>query len=278
MNDDQFFLANAYLDGELSAEERAVAESDPDVMSAVAELRAVQELVGGVEAASDATRDTAIAAAMTHFAPSVGTTATPVAARRPAVRYLAVAAGVLGVGLLGVAIANLGTSSGDDSAADEPTSEEPAAAEAPRFTEDAPADDAATEMMAEEPASEPAMDMADDSAMAPAEEPAEEPADEPAAAATESGPRPVLVPDQVLATPEELGSFGTGLLEQAESGTLPPTPNHSCPVENVLGRTDYLVDGAVTTLLVAVDEPALLVLGVDEDSCEFVVDGPLYLP
>ena len=42
MNDDQRLLANAYLDGEVSADERARAEADPEVVAEVARLRAVR--------------------------------------------------------------------------------------------------------------------------------------------------------------------------------------------------------------------------------------------
>lgn len=288
MNDEQFFLANAYLDDELTDAERAAAEADPEVMAEVDELRALQALMRDVEPPSEATQEAAIAAAMSHFGvvapPATSQRVAPHRTRPSYSRYLAVAAGVLGVGLLGVAVANLGTGDDDDSASDEPAAEEPAAES--RLTEDEPfaaesADDMATaEVPAEEPAEEPAMDAAEEAADEPASEPAEEPAEEPADGGA-GAERPELTPDQVLTTPEEVGSFGTGLLEQQLDGTLPPTPNHSCPIDNVLGRADYRPADAVdaaTTLLIAVDEPAEIVLGFDDESCELVVEGPLYLP
>lgn len=298
MNDEQFFLANAYLDGELTAAERAIAETDPVVMAAVEELRVLQDLVRDVGPPADAVRDSAIAAAMAQFAaanpaPATRRTAPPVPFRsRPSyTKYLAVAAGVLGVGLFGVAVANLGTGDDDQSAdlggepADEPATE-PATAESSVMEADDTfgaerADDAGTAEVpaAEEPADEPAMDAADEPASEPAEEPAseqaDEQADEPAAATQE---RPSLEPGQVLTTPEELGSFGTGLLEQRDAGTLPPSPNHACPIDDVLGRSEYLADGMVVPVLVAVDEPAGVVLAFADETCEFVVEGPLYRP
>lgn len=88
----------------------------------------------------------------------------------------------------------------------------------------------------------------------------------------------MLEPGQVLTTPAELGSFGTGLLEQVAAGTLGPTPNHACPVDNVLGEAVYQFGDEIVPVLVAVDEPAAIVLAIDADDCTFVVDGPLYLP
>ncbi|MFP5489173.1 MAG: hypothetical protein ACLGHQ_12810 [Acidimicrobiia bacterium] len=287
MNDDQFFLANAYLDGELTAAEREIAESDPVVMTAVEELRAVRDVVRDVEPPSATARDAAIAAAMAHFGASTASATesspAPIPFRpRPSyAKYLAVAAGVVGVGLFGVAVANLG---GDDDAsedmatdlsADEPTES--------RMTEDQPlvatedeSGGATAEALADEPADEPAMDVMEVPAEEPAAEPAEEPAEEPSVA--EAGERPVLTPGQVLTTPQELGSFGTDLLEQVRAGNLGPTPNHACPVDNVLGEAEYLVGDEVVPVLVAVDEPAGIVLAFDEDDCGFVVDGPLYQP
>ena len=290
MNDDQFFLANAYLDGELNDAERAIAETDPEVMAAVDELRALQELVRDVDPPLDTVRRTAIAAAMAEFAGSAAASAgrpsapAPIPFRpRPSyAKYLAVAAGVLGVGVLGVAIANLDTGS-DDSVgmASEPAeqpAEEPAesrlAADADVFAEDA----GDGQMEGDMASDQPTMALVEESAEEPAEEPADQPAEEPASGPDSDGAvRPVLVPGQVLTTPEELGSFGTELLEADRAGEL-TTPNAACPIENVLGRARYLdVDGSVLDVLVAVDEPAAIVLAFKDDTCEFLVTGPLYL-
>ena len=113
MNEEQFFLANAYLDGELTAEERGIAEADPAVMAEVEQLRALQNDLRDVEPPSDAARESAIGAALAEFtsrsstststgrvAPAV--TAAPAAPivfrRRPAyARYLGVAAAMVAV-------------------------------------------------------------------------------------------------------------------------------------------------------------------------------------
>ena len=285
MNDEQFFLASAYLDGELTDAERALAETDPVVMAAVEELRAIQHLVRDVDPPGDATRNAAITAAMAQFTTGAATASS----RRPApapipfrprpsyAKYLAVAAGVLGVGLLGVAVANLDTG-GDDSmdTAAEPAAEEPAEEPAVAILSDDDdsrvAGDSAEQMTSEMVADEPAEAAADEPAAAPAEEPA---AEEPA---VDAGTRPALEPGQPLTSPEELGSFGTELLEAQQAGTLGATPNHACPVDDVLGSAEYVVDGVPVPVLVAVDEPAGVVLAFADDTCEPVAEGPIYLP
>lgn len=284
MNDDQFLLANAYLDGELTDDERAHAEADPAVMAEVEKLRALQRLIRDVEPATATARSAAIAAAMSEFtagASGDAPAAVPFRPRPSYARYLAVAAGVLGVGLFGVAIANLG-GGGDDASTDMAAfdvAEEPA---------EEPADDT-TEMRLLE-AAEPMADIAgaesapaiasaepgEEPADAPAEEPASEPGNDGGQQAPAGEERPDLVPDQLLTTPAEVGSFGTGLLEQLRSGGL-TTPNYACPIEDVLGRAEYLdpLDGVIE-ILVAVDEPARLVLGYRDDTCDLVVVGPVF--
>lgn len=316
MTDDQFFLANAYLDGELTAEERTRAEADPEVMAEVAELRAIQDMVRDVEPPTASARDDAIAAAMAVFGDgAAAATATPAPVlpiphrARPAYgRYLAVAAGVLGVGLLGVAIANSGLG-GDDDSASEPAADEPAADETAevaaadepasddgvdRMVEESAADDAA-----DEPASEPASDdaayepaadePASDEPMAdkPADEPADEPADaeEPASEPADTGDTglPPVVLGQVLTTPEELGSYGNLLIGLRDRGELPPTPLHSCAeFTNALGRVEYLdalqPDAPPLDLLLDVREDQGYVVAFDPEACVPVVDGPLREP
>lgn len=287
MNDDQFFLANAYLDGELTDDERALAEADPAVMAEVEQLRALQRLVRDVGPPAATARSAAIAAAMSEFttsAPGDAPAAVPFRPRPSYARYLAVAAGVLGVGLFGVAIANLGGGGDDGStdlavfdAAEEPAEERADDTAEMRLTEAA---DSMVDIAGAESA--PAIASAE-----PGDEPAEEPAEEPSAEpgydggeAAEAPPtgveRPDLVPDQLLTTPAEVGSFGTGLLEQLRSGGL-TTPNYACPIEDVLGRAEYLdpLDGVIE-ILVAVDEPAGLVLGYRDDTCDLVVVGPVF--
>jgi hypothetical protein len=285
MNEQQFLLANAYLDGELTDEERASAEADPTVMAGVEELRALQARVREVEPPSAAARDAAIAAAVAELRPA-GAAAAPAAAGsasrvvpfrpRPAsARWLAFAAAAVGVGALGVVVVN-GIGSGDDDAAKEapaaaePAADEPASDESTRIAEEGTAvaelateaDTAATDAGAAEP-------LAEDAAAEPAAEPAQ----------PTTGVRPVIDPDAPVSTPEELGSYGTYLVELLAAGELPPTPNTSCATDTspgVIGRTQYLVDGQPTEVLVEVDDVVGRVVAIDPDTCAPLVVGPLY--
>ena len=47
--DEQYLLASAYLDGELTDDERRLAEADPAVMAEVEQLRALQAEIADVE-------------------------------------------------------------------------------------------------------------------------------------------------------------------------------------------------------------------------------------
>jgi len=63
MNDDLTLLASAYLDGDVTADERARVEGDPEALAAVERLRAVRALLGDVEAPAISVRETHLAAA-----------------------------------------------------------------------------------------------------------------------------------------------------------------------------------------------------------------------
>jgi hypothetical protein len=128
MNDEQYLLANAFLDGELTAEERRIAEADPEVMTEVERLRALQAELRDVPAPTAAAREAAISAAMAAFDSSVadevshGVTDEPSGAPvvpfrpRPAyAKYLGVAAAFVAVAGLGIILARAGQGGDDDS-------------------------------------------------------------------------------------------------------------------------------------------------------------------
>jgi hypothetical protein len=131
MNDDLFLLASAYLDGELSADERVRVESDPEVLALVDRLRAVASDIAAVDPPAAARRDATFLAALAAFdemsaadAPArtgaPDRSVVPMPARRPvAARWLSVAAAVLVVGVLGtVAIGALSGRTSDDTGGD----------------------------------------------------------------------------------------------------------------------------------------------------------------
>ncbi len=64
MNDDDILLASAYLDGDVTADERALVETDLDLLSEVARLRQVRALLADREPPSISQREEHLAAAL----------------------------------------------------------------------------------------------------------------------------------------------------------------------------------------------------------------------
>jgi hypothetical protein len=131
MNDDLFLLASAYLDGELSADERAHVESEPELLELVDRLRAVASDIAAVDPPATARRDAAVHAALAAFDEMAAAEApartdapdrsvVPMPVPRPvAARWLSVAAAVLVIGVLGtVAISALSGRTSDDTGGD----------------------------------------------------------------------------------------------------------------------------------------------------------------
>ena len=311
MNDEQYLLANAYVDGELSADERALAETDPDVMSEVGILLSLQTRLRKVDPPSASARESALTAAMAVFPGVEARPAPPINAavsnpvpvrRRPAyARYLGLAAAVVGIGLLGaVLVTGLRSGADDDSAsevpaaeaeilADEPADEPAAATVAPsadRITESAEAESLA------EGESQLDFDAGDDAAAdegadnevalsdsGPAEQAAEQPAAEPADGAMgDSGDfeQPAFDPSQPLTGPSDLGAYGSYLLELQAAGELPPTPNTDCPQQVLLGQAQYVFDDIVVEVYVVIDDQNRTVSAIDPNTCETLAVGPLY--
>lgn len=290
MNDDQYLLANAYADGELTASERVLAEADPDVMSEVEQLLTLQAQLRSVDPPSDAVGEAAIAAAMAAFTPAAARPAPPINAvtrtvafgRRPSYfRYLGLAAAVVAVGLLGLVAVNGLRGGDDDSAASEPaldSAEEPADEAADEISDRTVTESAGAELAdqaadgdavaaAAAPVDESAADVADQ----PADDVAEEPAEDAEVAAV-----PITIDPTSPLTAERLGAYGAYLLQQRAANVLPPTPETSCPQPGVLSRTDYVFDGLVIEVLIAVDETQQTVTAVDPDTCEPIAVGPLF--
>jgi len=64
MNDDLTLLASSYLDGDVTADERALVETDPDALAEVERLRSVRALLGDVEPPMISLREAQLAAAL----------------------------------------------------------------------------------------------------------------------------------------------------------------------------------------------------------------------
>jgi hypothetical protein len=112
MNQEQYELASAYLDGAVTSDERARVESDPELMELVAVLRAVSVRVGDVEPPASDARERAIGAALDVDRPAGVVRLVP---RSRMSRVLSYAAVVLAVGVVGsVAVVGLRGSGNDD--------------------------------------------------------------------------------------------------------------------------------------------------------------------
>lgn len=146
MNDDDLtLLASAYLDGDVTADERARVEGDPDVLAEVDRLRSVRFLLGDVEPQAISVREAQLATALgvwdrlpepertgarrdatplgidaAAVAGAASVTApTPINGRRrtaTSTRWLTGAAAALVLVLAGGVALQLGTDSDDDSA------------------------------------------------------------------------------------------------------------------------------------------------------------------
>lgn len=295
MNDEQFFLANAYLDGELTADERRIAEADPDVMSEVEQLRAVQGAVRAVEPPSAEARQSAIDAAMAEFdavrAAEPGEALAhdarapiPFRPRTSYARYLGVAAAIVAVGAVGVVLARAGAGDGDDdSAAFDATAEmtmEDGADRDVAMIESAPAEVAADDEAADEdggesndtPDSDSSAETAADGDDAPA------PESDPTAVERIALP-PDFDPEATITDERELGIYGAYLLQQRDLGELGSTPNHSCSLPYpILDETTAAFDGSDTPIYVGVDEAAGFAYAVDPDTCEPLTQGSFSAP
>ena len=140
-------LASAYLDGEATAEETALVESDPRLQARVEELRTASDLVAApVDAPSDEVRDQMIAQALDHRAPVVSL---ETARRRlrvvpPQARViLAAAAVVAAIAVVGVTVFNQATQDGDQFADDMATSADAPEEPAMEMSADAPVPESA---------------------------------------------------------------------------------------------------------------------------------------
>ena len=316
MNDEQHFLANAYLDGELTADERRIAETDPVVMTEVEQLRALQAELRDVPAPTAAAREAAIGAAMAAFgaANRLDTASTPAGdapgrtgARvvpfrpRPAyARYLAVAAAFVAVAGLGIIVAQGGGGSDDDSAdnasvlldADADVRTEAVTESASTADASDTADAAESEIMAADEGGDAGM-AGDD--MGPQEESAAEPAvggtadvaSEDSVEGTSGSPAdgrvrhrdvpPDFDPEAPIANEVELGTLAAYLIVERDAGRLPPTPNHACAdAQQILDETTLNLDDEQVPVYVDVDEIDGRVAALRTDTCAELLIGSLY--
>jgi len=132
MNDEQLELANAYLDGEATADERALVEADAELLAELPRLRNARAALGDVEPPNPAARESAIAAALAVFdertsvAAAAGSPATraaptnvvPLERRRRLRRLQGLSAAAAAIVIVGGGFAITQRDGGDDSARD----------------------------------------------------------------------------------------------------------------------------------------------------------------
>jgi hypothetical protein len=313
MNDEQYFLANAYLDGELTADERRIAEADPEVMAEVEQLRALQHELRDVPGPSADARETAIEAAMAAFgaagdtaadtgaddAPASPPAAAPVVPfrTRPAyAKLLGIAAAVVAVAGLGIIVSQAGR--GSDDSTDSADLAEPAAAERDDvLTESFDTDDEMAAEMApvdggDSAGSDAADDMPTDDMAADAGEEyhaTAEATDDMALTGDDSEDAPTSDEPVVRAVPfdfdpsapitdaADLGVYGAYLVDLRNTGQLPPTPNHACgDTQQILDAATLDLDGELVPVYIDVRDADGTVAALRTDTCAELLIGSLF--
>ncbi|PIE31489.1 MAG: hypothetical protein CSA55_05620 [Ilumatobacter coccineus] len=275
MNDDQLFLANAYLDNDLSSEERARAEADPVVMTEVAQMRRVQDQLRAVPKPDTDRREAILGAALATYAPppSAATDAEPapvIAFPQRWSRVLQLAAAIVVVAALGVVVLRvlagpMGSSDGDavaDGANDD------------RSVEMAEASDAEMDAM---PKPEAAVASPDDMATDGAgDDLAAEP--EPTGVVDDgsAAPRPLGYSDgteltAVITDDAELASAAAEIAALAASGDL-VIPTTTCPISDRTALATYVSPqtGDEVAVIVVVNDETIRLL--DAADCDLLAE------
>jgi hypothetical protein len=283
MTDDQFFLANAYLDGELTDEERTTAETDPEVLAAVEELRRLQAGLRDVEPPSELGRQRAVIAALEQFRVTASPQTHPFAGRsnnnRSYSRYLGIAAAVVAIGVLGVFLANANVGGDDEAAIEAETTNEAATAvldSTTRLTEAFDAESQAASATAE--ATESVAGATQLEAAPAASTFAEESAEDSAAARSDSAG---FDPNGPLTDPTQLARYARFVQDRnalVDGGITPETscvfPDADHP-EGIIDSIGYVLDGIEREVLVAVDPVTGQAFALDPGSCQVLVAAPL---
>lgn len=270
MNDEQFFLANAYLDGELTDDEQTFAEADPVILAEVVRLRALQSRIRTVGSPSSVAKERAINAALGTFRVARVTQQPTLHAWRHQTRLIGVAAAIVAIGLLGTVIARGGNDSDEaeiESSAGVPTV---AGAGSQLTRQSAVLDEAA------DSATYAAAEAFDADAAEAAASTAES-----AEASAQPGPagsaRSVTEP---LTSPADLAAYAASIEQATDSVGTPISPETRCPFPSeddpsgVIAQTTYVLDGVERDVLVAVDRSTGQAFALDPTTCLVVVEGP----
>jgi hypothetical protein len=290
MTDDLILLASAYLDGDVTADERALVESDPELLGEVERLRSVRIMLGAVEPSSISVREQHLAAALGAW-DTVVTTAdsapTPLDGRRRRRSnslLLGAAAAIMVVFAGGVALQTL---TGGEST-DEASFDAASTATAPDQPAGALAEsnDAAGSQRAETSAeaASPAAESADTSRSDTATDGTVD------TGISDPAPPSELELEQ-LSTPAELGIFASDAVDAPEAPQVPAATSGAIDdklTENqatllatewpLCLNVDYVVGPALyqgTEVVVGVDTSRDLALAYRAANCREVARAPL---
>ncbi len=221
MNDDLILLASAYLDGDVTADERARVEADEALLAEVERLRYVQALLAKTEPSSISVRESLLANALDAWdrvpaATTASSAPTSLADRRRASsnrRLLGVAAAIVLVLAGGIVLQTVSSNSTDDSASQSATD----------ATD--PPDVAALSEAADEVAGKAADELA-----SPAQAPLAD-ATLPEGAELDTGIDDAAPPTETeleqLDTPEELGIFASDAVDAPQDPDVPAATSAS---------------------------------------------------
>jgi hypothetical protein len=295
MNDDLILLASAYLDGDVTADERAQVETDPTLLAEVERLRAVRLLLGEADEPKISVREAHLAAAFEVWerlpeaertgrrrdaTPANGAAAAAAASvraptalrdrrRTTSTRWLTGAAAALVLVVGGALAVRFAGSTGSDDSVAEPAQSADIAESAESADAEAASDDAST--------------FSTDAGGDGNEETAESAADAEVRLDTEFGDRPPPPEDELLQqllTPQDLAAFAAPALGAPQAPDVPVAT--SAPVEEDLAPfaiggelplclgADIVVGPARygdTLVVVGIDSGRSLALAYQGDTC-----------
>jgi hypothetical protein len=262
MNDDQRLLASAVLDGDVTADERARADADPEVVAEVERLRRTRDAVRVVDPPDTDRREAAIAAALAAFDRPERVTTPPRPSgdgRRHRWFGPLAAAAAIAVIAVGAVVAGRDRGGDDDLSTAEDAVEQSAAGAQPTLDRQANAIPAPAE---DEASGAIAADTDATTATRAPNAPASPGDDE----VQEATPTVAAV---TLASPEELAAFATSRDRSMTAFVA------SCPGGTFVGPATYLVDGIAVAVEVSEVAAPHQAVARRVDDCVVVARAPL---
>ncbi len=286
MNDDLNLLASAYLDGDATADERALVEAEPELLAQVEQFRRVRALLAVTEPSSISVRESLLATALAAWdrvpeaerTGSRDSTPTSLADRRRATanrRLLAAAAAIVFVLAGGIVLQVVSSGGNDDTVADSATQVDATIASARA------ADSASEQAAAQESADAPTAgaDQASPSLQTPAAGSLETGIDIAAPPADDSLERLETPAELAIFASDAVGAPGDPNVPAATSGPVDLSESEAALVEWPLCLgADFVVGPALygdVPVVVGVDESRDMALAYRADGCAEVARARL---